>query len=164
VVTRGEFLSKIRAAVAARTNPAFKVIARTDARAVVGFDEAVWRANAALDAGADMAFVEATQSADEAALVPRLVQGPCLLNIVAGGRTPVSDLRAAEGMGYKMVLLPALMFLAAVDAGDAALADLKATQIAPPGRQSIAQLFRRFDSDWWDGLRSRFLAPDHSAQ
>lgn len=157
VVSRVEFLAKIRAAVAARTSSAFKIIARTDARAVAGFDEAIWRANAALDAGADMAFVEATQSAAEAALVPRLVTGPCLLNLVPGGRTPVSDLAQAEDMGYKMAILPAVLFLATVDAADAALETLKASRLAPPGRTSIAQLFRRFDADRWEALRSRFL-------
>lgn len=158
VVSRIEFLAKIRAAVAARTSKAFKIIARTDARAVLGFDEAIWRANAALEAGADMVFVEATESATEAAAVPELVDGPCLLNIVPGGRTPVSDLLDAERMGYKMVLLPALLFLATVDAGDAVLAALKATRVAPPGKDSIAQMFRRFDADHWEAMRSRFLS------
>lgn len=162
VVSRPEFLAKIRAAVAARSSRAFKIIARTDARAVHSLDEAVWRANAALDAGADMAFVEATQSAAEAAAVPRLVHGPCLLNMVAGGVTPVSDLAQAEAMGYKMAILPALMFLAAVDAGDTVLEALKATQTAPPAPQSIAQLFRRFDAARWEALRTRFLDDDAS--
>lgn len=156
VVPREEFLAKIRAAVAARSSRAFKIIARTDARAVLGFDEAIRRANAALEAGADMAFVEATESVAEAESVPRLVDGPCLLNIVPGGRTPVSDLAEAEDMGYKMALLPALLFLATVDAGDAVLAALKATRVAPPGKDSIARMFRRFDADRWEALRSRF--------
>jgi len=162
VVSRVEFLAKIRAAVAARTCRGFKIIARTDARAVAGFDEAIWRANAALEAGADMAFVEATQSAAEAALVPRLVAGPCLLNLVPGGRTPVSNLAEAEDMGYKMAILPALLFLATVDAVDTALAALRASRMAPQGRESIAQLFRRFDADRWEALRSRFLEADTS--
>jgi 2-methylisocitrate lyase-like PEP mutase family enzyme len=163
VVSRREFLAKIRAAVAARRNPAFKIIARTDARATHGFEEAIWRANSALEAGADMAFVEATQSAHEATLVPRLVAGPCLLNVVAGGKTPVSDLTEAEQMGYKMALLPALLFLAAVDASDAVLATLKATRQAPPSKQSITQMFQRFDADRWEALRSRFLGADTPA-
>jgi len=163
VVSRTEFLAKIRAAVAARSSARFKIIARTDARAVLGLDEAVWRANAAFDAGADMAFVEAPQSAHEAALVPRLVAGPCLLNVVAGGRTPVSDLADAERMGYRMAILPALLFLATVDAGDAVLERLKTTRTAPPARDSIAQLFRRFDAERWESLRSRFLDANPAA-
>lgn len=159
VVSRMEFLAKIRAAVAARTRPGFKIIARTDARAVLGFEEAVWRANAALDAGADIAFVEATQSLGEAAAVPRMVAGPCLLNMVQGGRTPVADLADAEAMGYKIAILPALLFLAGVDAVDGVLEALKSTRIAPPGRGSVAQLFQRFDADRWEALRTRFLHP-----
>lgn len=159
VVSRMEFLAKIRAAVAARTRPGFKIIARTDARAVLGFEEAVWRANAALDAGADMAFVEATQSLGEAAAVPRMVAGPCLLNMVQGGRTPVTDLADAEAMGYKIAILPALLFLASVDAVDGVLEGLKSTRIAPPGRGSVAQLFQRFDAERWEALRTRFVDP-----
>jgi 2-methylisocitrate lyase-like PEP mutase family enzyme len=162
VVSREEFLSKIRAAVAARQSPEFSIIARTDARAVQGFDEAIWRANAALQAGADMAFVEATQSAEEAASVPRLVDGPCVLNIVPGGRTPVSHLTDAESMGYKMVILPALIFMATIDAGDTVLATLRNTHVSPPRAQSITQMFRRFDADRWDALRSRFLDENSS--
>jgi 2-methylisocitrate lyase-like PEP mutase family enzyme len=122
-----------------------------------GFEEAIWRANTALEAGADVAFVEATQSVAEAAAVPRLVAGPCLLNIVQGGRTPVSNLKDAEAMGYKIAILPALLFLAGVDAVDSVLATLKSTRTAPPGSVSIAQLFRRFDADRWEELRTRFL-------
>ncbi len=157
VVSRQEFTSKIRAAVAARQNPDFILIARTDARAVVGLDEAVWRANAALDAGADMAFVEAAQSAQEAEAIPKLVRGPCLLNVVPGGRTPISNLRDAESMGYRMAILPGFMLMATIHAGDDALAALKASMTLPPARVSITELFRRFGLDHWDALRTRFL-------
>src|SRR5947199_568933 len=78
IVERGAFLAKIRAAVAARRDPDFMIIARTDARAVVGFDEAVSRANESLSAGADMAFVEAPQTVEEIAAIPERVNGPCL--------------------------------------------------------------------------------------
>jgi 2-methylisocitrate lyase-like PEP mutase family enzyme len=158
VVSREAFVSKIRAAVEARRSEAFTIIARTDARAVFDLDEAVWRANASLEAGADMAFVEAAQTLEEVAAVPRRVQGPCLLNVVPGGRTPVFDLREAETMGYKLAILPGLMLKAAIEAGDAALAALRATHTAPPITQSVAQVFRRFGADEWDALRTRFNA------
>ena len=70
IVPREDYIAKIRAAVAARRDSDFMIIARTDARAVAGLDEAVARANAALAAGADMAFVEAPQTMDELAAVP----------------------------------------------------------------------------------------------
>lgn len=158
VVSREEFVSKIRAAVEARRTKAFIVIARTDARAMLGLDEAIERANAALQAGADMAFVEATQTIEEVAAVPKRVHGPCLLNVVPGGRTPVFDLREAEAMGYRLAILPGLMLKAAIEAGDAALAELKATSKAPTVNATVAQTFRRFGADEWDALRTRFNA------
>jgi 2-methylisocitrate lyase-like PEP mutase family enzyme len=77
-------------------------------------DEAIARANAALAAGADMAFVEAPQTQDEVAAVPRLVGGPCLLNVVWGGKTPDVDLRDAEAMGYKLAIVPGLLIKSVV--------------------------------------------------
>lgn len=156
VVSRDEFISKIRAAVAARRNPDFLLIARTDARAVLDLDEALWRANAALAAGADMAFVEAAQTLEEVAAIPKRVQGPCLLNVVPGGRTPIFDLREAEAMGYKLAILPGLMIKAAIEAGDAALAELRATHRAPAVSGTVAQTFSRFGADEWNDLRRRF--------
>lgn len=158
VVSRADFVSKIRAAADARRTKEFVIIARTDARAMLSLDEAIWRGNAALDAGADLVFVEATQSLEEVAAVPKAVKGPCLLNVVPGGRTPIIDLREAEAMGYKLAILPGLMLAAAIQAGDAALAQLKATHKAPEVAQSVAQTFRRFGADEWDALRQRFNA------
>src|SRR6059058_3836848 len=101
VIPREDYIAKIRAAAAARRDRDFLIIARTDSRAVASLDEAIGRGNAALAAGADMAFVEAPQTEDEVAAVPRLVNGPCLLNVVRAGKTPELDLREAERMGYK---------------------------------------------------------------
>ncbi len=162
VVSRAEFVSKIRAAAQARRTPDFVIIARTDARAMLGLDEAIRRANAALEAGADLAFVEATQTIEEVAAVPQLVRGPCLLNVVPGGRTPIFDLREAEAMGYKLAILPGLMLKAAIQAGDEALAELKATFTAPGVSASVGQTFRRFGADEWDGLRQRFNAGERA--
>src|SRR5215470_3694971 len=78
IVPREDYLAKIRAAVAAKHDADFMIIARTDARAVAGLDEAVARANGALAVGADMAFVEAPQTMDELADVPKRVKGACL--------------------------------------------------------------------------------------
>lgn len=158
VVSRDAFVSQIRAAVQARRSDSFLIIARTDARAVIGLDEAIWRANAALDAGADMAFVEATQTMEEVAAIPDRVRGPCLLNVVPGGRTPIFDLRDAERMGYKLAILPGLMLKAAMAAGDAALAYVREHHCAPPAAANVAESFRRFGADEWDALRQQFNA------
>src|SRR5207253_2413090 len=78
-------------------------------QAVTGFEEAIARGNAAVAAGAEMAFVEAPQTLEEVAAIPRLVEGPCLLNVVRGGKTPDLDLREAETMGYKLAIVPGLL-------------------------------------------------------
>ena len=156
VVPLEEYLAKIRAASAARSNPEFLLIARTDSRAVIGFEEAVKRMNAALKAGADMAFLEAPQTPEEVAAVPRLVKGPCLLNVVSGGKTPVLDLAEAQKLGFKLAILPGLLFQTAVPAFDAVLAEVKATRRHPDMKVSIKEKFRRMGSDEWDALRTRF--------
>lgn len=158
IVSREDFVAKIRAAVAARTDPDFLVIARTDARAMVGLDEAVDRANAALAAGADMVFVEAAQSMEELALIPQRVQGPCLLNIVRGGKTPDVPLPEAERMGYKLAILPSLLTVAILGACDEALKVLAETRRPPTNASGtpVADRFRRFGADEWNALRTRF--------
>jgi len=160
-----EYVAKIRAAAAARREPAFVIIARTDARAVSTLEEALRRANGALDAGADMAFVEAVQSFDELRAVPRLVHGPCLLNIVKGGKTPDIALDDARAAGYRLAILPSLLSVAAIEGCEQALRDLKNTG-RPPSSVSGASLrerFRRFQADEWDELRTRFRGPGTSA-
>lgn len=158
VVGKDEFVSKIRAALEARTSPRFMIIARTDARAELGLEEAVARVNAALEAGADIAFIEAMQTLDEVAAVPKLVRGPCLLNIVQGGRTPVADLRDAAALGYKIAIIPALLFLPMVEAADLALRHTATTSQVASTTLRVADVFRRFGAKEWDELRERFNA------
>lgn len=158
IVPREDWLAKIRAAAAARRDPDFVVIARTDSRAVAGFDEAVARSNAALEAGADMVFLEAPQTLEEVAAVPRVVHGPCLLNVVWGGKTPNLDLREAQQMGYRLAIVPGLLLKAAIGACDNALATLRDTHThpAPPREMTVRQAFDRVGAREWDALRTRF--------
>jgi 2-methylisocitrate lyase-like PEP mutase family enzyme len=166
VVPREVYLNHVRAAVAARRDPDFVLIARTDARAVLGLDEAIARANAALALGADLAFVEAPQSLEEVAEIPRRVQGPCLLNVVPGGRTPMLDMARAAAMGYRLAIHPAILMYAVVAAADQALDHLACHQAAPPppAGLDVAGLFARCGAREWDALRERFAAtPDGDA-
>lgn len=156
IVPREDWLAKIRAAAAARRDPDFLLIARTDARAVAGLEEAIARANAALEAGADMAFVEAPQTMDEIAAVPRMVRGPCLLNVVWGGKTPEIDLRNAQEMGYRLAIVPGLLLKAVIGACDNALAALKSTHMHPAAGMTVRQAFDRVGAREWDELRTRF--------
>jgi len=163
IVPRGDWLAKIRAAANARRSPDFLVIARTDSRAVAGFDEAIARANAALAAGADMAFVEAPQTLEEVAAVPRLVKGPCLLNVVRGGKTPDLDLGEAQRLGYKLAIVPGLLIKNVVGICEKMLDELKATRRhpAPVREMTVRETFQLWGADEWDSLRTRFRkAPD----
>ena len=158
IVPRDDYIAKIRAAVAARRDGDFMIIARTDARAVAGLDEAIARANASLGAGADMAFVEAPQTMDELAAVPKRVAGPCLLNVVRGGKTPEIDLRQAQQMGYRLAIVPGLLLKAVIGACDEMLAELKATHVHPVPRSdmTVRAAFNRVGAEEWDALRTRF--------
>ena len=156
VVGRVEFVARIRAAVEARRSPDFVIVARTDAVAVHGLDEAVDRVNAALDVGADIAFVEACTTVDQVAAVPHRVGGPCLLNVVPGGKTPITDLAQAEAMGYRIALVPGLLLGAAVLVGDAVLRDLADTRVHPGGKGTVGDLFARLGASEWDAVRDRF--------
>ena len=155
VVSSEEFAAKIAAAAAARRNPDTVLIARTDARAVSNLQDAVARVNLALSAGADIAFIEALQSEDEIAAVPGLVKGPCLLNLVPGGKTPNIPLAVVASMGYRVAILPGLLLMAVLDAGDAALLGLKNRGAGPDFKagRSLRETFRRFGTDEWDALR-----------
>jgi len=158
IVSLDEYLAKIRAAVAARRDPDFLIIARTDSRAVLGFDEAIRRANAALAVGADMAFVEAPQTMEEVAAVPRLVKGPCLLNVVWRGKTPEVAFGEAERMGYRLAIVPGLLFKAVIGVCDAMLSELRSTDRHPVPMHSmtVRDAFRRVGSDEWDAVSDRF--------
>ena len=158
VIPLSDYLAKIRAAASAKRDPDFLLIARTDSRAVLGFDEAIRRANAALEAGADMAFVEAPQTREEVAAIPRLVGGPCLLNVVWRGKTPDISLDDAQSMGYKVAILPALLFTAVIGVCDAMLEELRRTRRHPVPAADLtpAEAFRRLGAEEWDPLRTRF--------
>jgi 2-methylisocitrate lyase-like PEP mutase family enzyme len=160
-----DYVAKIRAAVSAKVDRDFLIIARTDSRAVLGFEEAIKRANLALEAGADMAFVEAPQSLEEVTAVPRLVKGPCLLNMVWRGKTPDLSLAEAEKIGYKLMILPGLLSRTVVGACDAALHELKAQGRHPTPASDITpqQGFRMNGADEWDRYRTEFREPAKQA-
>jgi 2-methylisocitrate lyase-like PEP mutase family enzyme len=159
IIDREAFLSKIRAAVQARSRPEFAIIARTDARAAVDFDEAVSRANGALAAGADLAFVEAPQTLEEIAAIPKSVRGPCLLNWIVGGKTPLVDLRTVAQLGYRVAIAPGLLLSRVVSACESALAALEPDGPYPVqgDEPSLRSLFERFGAREWDRVRDRVV-------
>jgi 2-methylisocitrate lyase-like PEP mutase family enzyme len=120
-----EMLSKIRAAADARRDQDFLIIARTDSRAVLGFDAAVERAQAFADAGADILFVEATESLEEVRALPKLLNKPQLINIVIGGKTPALTAEELGQMGYGIILYANAALQSAVAGMQRALGMLK---------------------------------------
>jgi 2-methylisocitrate lyase-like PEP mutase family enzyme len=120
-----EMLSKIRAAADARRDENFLIIARTDSRAVLGFEAAVERAQAFADAGADILFVEATESLEEVRALPKLLNKPQLINIVIGGKTPALTAAELGEMGYGIILYANAALQSAVAGMQRALGMLK---------------------------------------
>lgn len=106
VVPVDEMIAKLRAALDARRDPDFVVIARTDARAVEGLDAAIDRANRYAELGADLIFVEAPQSEVELARIAREIPKPQLANMLVGGATPILSADELERLGFKIVVSP----------------------------------------------------------
>jgi 2-methylisocitrate lyase-like PEP mutase family enzyme len=104
VISREDMVQKIHAAVDARLDPDLVIIARTDAIATNGFEDAMERAAAFIEAGADMTFVEAPRTKEQIAEIPKRLAAPQFINIVAGGLTPMIGLAELESMGFAMVL------------------------------------------------------------
>ena len=126
VVPVEDMVAKIRVAVDSRRDRNFKIIARTDARTTLGLDEALRRAEAYLNAGADLLFIESPESVEEMRRIGRTFDVPLIANMVEGGRTPVLDAASLQEIGYRLAIFPALGVLAAGAALEAAYAGLKA--------------------------------------
>jgi 2-methylisocitrate lyase-like PEP mutase family enzyme len=114
VIPAPDMVAKLMAARSARKSSSFILVARTDARDVLGFSEAVRRVKLYKKAGADVVFIESPHTEDELALIPKKVKAPVLANMLTGGKTPNVPLRVLSDMGYKIVVYPveSLMILA----------------------------------------------------
>ena len=108
LIPMGEMVGKIAAMADSRASDETLIIARTDAIAVEGFDAALVRANAYVEAGADVLFIEAPRSGDELREVPKQFNGriPLLANMVEGGATPLQGAADLEEIGYSIVIFP----------------------------------------------------------
>ncbi|KAF2761332.1 Phosphoenolpyruvate/pyruvate domain-containing protein [Pseudovirgaria hyperparasitica] len=128
LVTKEEFVSRIKAAVEARTRAQSDIIiiARTDALAGPGFDEAIERLRAAIGAGADVAFLEGIRNEAQATAVCEIMgETPMLLNLVPGGLTPNWSMRQAQDLGFRMTIVPLMLLEASQKASTEALKALK---------------------------------------
>jgi 2-methylisocitrate lyase-like PEP mutase family enzyme len=106
VIPAEEMVLKLRAALEARRDPDFVLVARTDARAVEGIEAAIARANCYAAAGADVCFIEAPESREELERIPRQVRHPLLVNMLTGGVTPILSVEELGRLGYKIVVCP----------------------------------------------------------
>jgi 2-methylisocitrate lyase-like PEP mutase family enzyme len=125
VISPGEMIGKIKAAVDTRRDPDMMIIARSDARAIEGLAAAIDRVNLYLEAGADIGFVEAPQSVEELRLVAQEVRGPALVNVFEGGKTPMVPAKDLEAMGFRLGIYPSQTHRAAIRAAQRVLAVLK---------------------------------------
>ena len=127
VVPTEDMVRKIRAAVDARTDPDFTIIARTDALAVTGWEDTIERGRAFAEAGADVLFVEALRSREDVERAAASFDAPLLYNYVESGKSPLLTASELEEIGYKIVIFPASAMLSTIKAIEITLAELKAT-------------------------------------
>jgi methylisocitrate lyase len=120
-----QMCAKLDSAARAKRDKDFLLIARTDARSVEGFDAAVARARAYLDAGADAIFPEALESEDEFAQFARQIRAPLLANMTEFGKSPLLTLKRLDQLGYRLAIFPQTAFRIAMKAEEHALRELK---------------------------------------
>jgi 2-methylisocitrate lyase-like PEP mutase family enzyme len=160
LVSTGEMVGKIKAAVDTRNDADMVIIARTDARAAEGLPAAIDRMNAYLEAGADVGFVEAPQNADELAAIPKSIKKPALANVFEGGKTPPLPARELAAMGYRIGIYPSQTHRAAIAAAKKVLAVLKRDGDTAAIESELATFQDREDavnSAHWRKIEQRYL-------
>ena len=131
VVSREEARMRIRAAVEAAAGSDILVMARTDARAVHNFDEALARCRDFETEGADIIFFEAPETEDEMRQFCEAMKKPCMANLVPGGKTPVLPPATLQQIGYKLALYPVMLLSSSIAAMQATLAAMRPGSTAP---------------------------------
>lgn len=144
VIRAEEMVAKIEAAVEARQNEDLLIIARTDARGVIGFDEAIRRGRLYEKAGADMLFIESPKTVEELKIIGQSFKVPVMANMVDGGLTPLLPAEELEAMGFAMVAYAVTLLLAAARAVRETLHHLKATG-STEGLTGKLMPFQEFD-------------------
>jgi methylisocitrate lyase len=159
IITVEEMTAKIRAACHARTDPDFVIIARVDARGPLGFDEAVKRGHAYLEAGADMIFPEALESEAEFRSYAEELAAPLLANMTEFGQTPFFSAEQFREMGYRMVIFPASAMRVAIKAVYDLFSEIRRTgtqQRMVERMFTRQQLYELLDYDGMLNLETRF--------
>ena len=159
VIPCAEMVAKIKAAVDARTDADFQIIARTDARAIEGIDKAIERAHAFIEAGADATFVEAPLDFDEMARIARELVVPQIANIVFGGKTPDPGRARLADMGFGGVLYANASLQAALRAAYQVLGSLKehgSLDLVADQLASFKERQRVVEKPKWDAMEARY--------
>ena len=159
VIPTEEAVGKIKAAVDARRDPDLMIMARTDACATLGFEAAVERALRFAEAGADLLFVEAVTTPDQIRALPGCLPVPQLMNMVIGGRTPITDAQQLESLGYGIVLYANAALQGAVAGMQKALGVLKAQRRIDEDPALVAPFAERqrlVGKPGWDELEKRY--------
>jgi len=158
LIPADEMVGKVRAAVDARRE-GMVVIARTDACAVQGFEAAIERAQRYIEAGADMTFVEAPESLEDLKAVPKRLCAPQLLNMVLGGKTPITGAGDAATMGFALVLYANAALQGAILGMQTALRALKTQGVLDERAvASFAERQRLVDKAAFDAMETRYAA------
>jgi 2-methylisocitrate lyase-like PEP mutase family enzyme len=162
VISLEEMELKLKAALAARSDPDFSIIARTDARGVNGFEDAARRANAFAKLGVDAIFFEAPQSEEELAEIPKRVPNiPLLVNVFKGGKTPMLPMERLEKMGFRIAIYPSETQRAAIHAMRTALSTLKregTTESIDANLTTFKDRDKVVGLDEWNRIEREFMA------
>jgi 2-methylisocitrate lyase-like PEP mutase family enzyme len=164
VISLAEMEKKLEAALATRTDPDFCIIARTDARGVHGFDDAIKRGRAFAKLGVDAIFVEAPQSEEELAEIPRRIPNvPLLVNVFKGGKTPMLPMQRLQEMGYRIAIYPSETQRAAIHAMRRALETLSregTTESIDDSLTTFKERDRVVGLDDWQKIEKQYLDLD----
>jgi 2-methylisocitrate lyase-like PEP mutase family enzyme len=167
VIPVAEMVAKIQAAADARADECFVIVGRTDALAVEGFDAACERAQRYLDAGADVAFVEAPRSREDFLSLPGRLNAPMLANVVEGGMTPVLPFADLAAAGYRVLLYANSAMRAAMSGMQMVLRNLHAHGDTMSVTHAIAaweERQRLVGKGFFDSLESRYGAVEEGGQ
>jgi 2-methylisocitrate lyase-like PEP mutase family enzyme len=160
VISRAEMVGKIKAAADTRRDADMVIIARSDARAIEGLNAAIDRVNAYLEAGADVGFVEAPQTVEELRIVGRSVNGPNLVNVFEGGKTPMLSATELEAMGFRLGIYPSQTHRAAIRAAQRVLRAMKEDGHTTRVEADLATFQEREDAvgtAQWREIEARYL-------
>jgi 2-methylisocitrate lyase-like PEP mutase family enzyme len=160
IVDKAEMIGKIRAAVDTRRDADLVIIARSDARAVEGLQAAIDRVNAYLEAGADVGFVEAPESVEELRIVGRAVEGPALVNVFEGGKTPMLPAGELAAIGFRLGIYPSQTQRAAIRAAQRVLRALREdgdTHRVEADLASFAEREAAVGTEGWRALEEKYL-------